>query len=72
MLLHSDFFFVGTAPSDSGVMMHASLITHFMKGAGYPVGGASQIAKNIVPVIERAGGKVLVRATGLLHVTCRV
>jgi hypothetical protein len=26
------------------------------------VGGASEIALNIIPIIERAGGKVLVRA----------
>ena len=31
-------------------------------GASYPVGGASEIAFNIIPVIERAGGRVLVRA----------
>lgn len=44
--------------------MHASLINHFLYGGAYPVGGASEIALNIIPVIERAGGKVLVRANG--------
>jgi all-trans-retinol 13,14-reductase len=33
-----------------------------MQGASYPIGGSSQIALTIIPVIERAGGKVLVRA----------
>ena len=56
--------FTGTAPSDSNVMMNSSLFSHFMSGAGYPIGGASQIAQNIIPVIERAGGRVLVRARG--------
>lgn len=52
----------GTRPSSSHFMMQALLNNHFMNGAHYPVGGASEIALNIIPVIERAGGKVLVRA----------
>ena len=36
---------------------------HFLDTGGYyPVGGASEIAYNMIPIIERAGGKVLVRA----------
>ena len=39
------------------------LITHFTDCGGYyPIGGASEIAFNIIPVIEASGGKVLVRA----------
>jgi all-trans-retinol 13,14-reductase len=38
------------------------LNSHFYDGGFYPVGGASEIALNIIPVIERSGGKVLVRA----------
>ncbi len=38
-------------------------MTHFLdEGGFYPVGGASEIAYNIIPVIERSGGKVLVRS----------
>ena len=33
-----------------------------MNGPYYPKGGASEIAFNIIPVIERAGGSVMVRA----------
>lgn len=33
-----------------------------MHGGFYPIGGASEIAFNIIPVIEKNGGKVLVRA----------
>ena len=43
-------------------MMHALLVNHFLEGGYYPKGGASEIAFNIIPVIERAGGRVLVRA----------
>jgi len=52
----------GTPPSKSNFTMQAALNRHFMKaGAHYPIGGASEIAFNIIPVIEKAGGRVLVR-----------
>ncbi len=36
---------------------------HFLSTGGYyPKGGASEIAYNMIPIIEAAGGKVLVRA----------
>ena len=35
---------------------------HYFEGGSYPVGGASRIAETIVPVIEKAGGKILVSA----------
>ena len=55
---------IGTVPSKLPFLMLADLNNHFQRyGAYYPVGGASEIALNIVPVIERAGGKVLVRAS---------
>ena len=43
-------------------MMHAMLTRHFMYGGYYPKGGSSEIAFQIIPTIERAGGRVLVRA----------
>ena len=43
--------------------MHALLTNHFLYGCSYPRGGASEIALNIIPSIERSGGKVLVRAS---------
>ncbi|KAG0715457.1 putative all-trans-retinol 13,14-reductase [Chionoecetes opilio] len=52
----------GTPPSKAGFPMQALLISHFGKGSSYPVGGASEIAFHIIPVIEAVGGKVLVRA----------
>eukprot|EP00051_Salpingoeca_urceolata_P028315 m.486224 g.486224 ORF g.486224 m.486224 type:complete len:621 (+) comp24248_c0_seq1:182-2044(+) len=52
----------GTLPKDSSFAMHASLISHFLYGVSYPVGGSSQFAFNMIPVIEAAGGRVLVRA----------
>ena len=41
----------------------ALLVLHFNSSGGwYPVGGGSEVALNVIPVIERAGGAVLVRA----------
>ncbi|XP_066955488.1 all-trans-retinol 13,14-reductase-like [Macrobrachium rosenbergii] len=52
----------GTPPSKSGLPMQTLLHSHFAAGASYPVGGASEIAFHIIPIIEESGGKVLVRA----------
>ncbi len=51
----------GTPPPKSPFMMQAGVVNHFQRGAFYPVGGGSEIAFNIIPVIERSGGKVLVK-----------
>ena len=50
-------------PGEGSFAMHAILANHYLFGASYPRGGASEIAFHIIPVIEKAGGKVLVRAT---------
>lgn len=52
----------GLPPSRSSFYMHALLANHYMEGAGYPVGGAGQIAETVVPVIESAGGQALFMA----------
>ncbi|XP_069178023.1 all-trans-retinol 13,14-reductase-like [Procambarus clarkii] len=49
-------------PSMTGFPVLMYLYKHFSEGSSYPVGGASEIPFNIIPVIEAAGGKVLVRA----------
>jgi len=53
---------VGTIPKEASFGMHAALANHFTRGGYYPKGGASEIAFNIIPTIEKAGGKVLVHA----------
>ena len=53
----------GSPPHTTHFGMQAMMIYHFTDCGGfYPIGGASEIALNIIPVIERSGGKVLVRA----------
>jgi all-trans-retinol 13,14-reductase len=52
----------GLPPAQSSFAMHAILAHHYLHGAAYPVGGASRIAAAIAPVIEAAGGQILVNA----------
>ncbi|KAJ4932534.1 hypothetical protein JOQ06_010952 [Pogonophryne albipinna] len=52
----------GNMPKDTSFSMHSLLVTHYLNGAWYPKGGASEIAYHMIPIIEKAGGAVLVRA----------
>ncbi|NXC22619.1 RETST reductase, partial [Corythaeola cristata] len=56
------YLFYGTAPQDSSFLVNTLMVHHYQRGAWYPRGGASEIAFHVVPLIERAGGAVLVRA----------
>jgi all-trans-retinol 13,14-reductase len=61
-VLTAQFGDYGLAPADSSFAMHALVASHYFRGGYYPVGGSSVIAESIIPVIERAGGTVLVSA----------
>jgi len=52
----------GLPPSEASWFMHALLVSHYLGGGAYPVGGSSQIAATILPAIERAGGAVITSA----------
>eukprot|EP00911_Craspedida_sp_UC1_P000596 UC1_evm1s455 len=52
----------GTSPRKAPLTMQAALTGHFRGSASYPVGGSSVIAKAIIPVIRRSGGRVFVRS----------
>ncbi|XP_030057637.1 all-trans-retinol 13,14-reductase-like [Microcaecilia unicolor] len=52
----------GVFPKNASFSLHAILIDHYLEGAWYPTGGASEIAFHLCPVIQRAGGAVLARA----------
>ncbi|MBI4411576.1 MAG: NAD(P)/FAD-dependent oxidoreductase [Deltaproteobacteria bacterium] len=52
----------GLPPARSSFAIHAMVAKHYFDGGNYPVGGSGRIAETIVPVIEKGGGKVLVRA----------
>jgi all-trans-retinol 13,14-reductase len=52
----------GLAPQEASFFMHAILVKHYLRGAAYPIGGSSQIARSILPAIENKGGKVMISA----------
>lgn len=61
-VLAGQFGDYGMPPDEASFFIHAGVVAHYMGGAWYPVGGPGAIARAIVPVIERAGGRVLVKA----------
>jgi phytoene dehydrogenase-like protein len=52
----------GLPPSKASWAMHCMVQNHYLYGAAYPTGGAGQIAKKIIPTIQKSGGQVFVRA----------
>nr|DBA32125.1 TPA: hypothetical protein GDO54_007868 [Pyxicephalus adspersus] len=53
----------GVFPDKASFALHSILIDHYLRGAWYPTGGASEITYHIAPNIAKAGGAVLSRAT---------
>ncbi len=52
----------GLTPKKSSFAMHATVARHYFSGGSFPVGGSSRIVETIDPVIEAAGGTILVSA----------
>jgi all-trans-retinol 13,14-reductase len=52
----------GLPPGEASWFMHALLVTHYLGGAAYPVGGSSRIAETMLPGIEAGGGAVVTSA----------
>jgi all-trans-retinol 13,14-reductase len=61
-VLTAQFGDYGLPPADSSFAMHALVASHYFGGGYYPVGGSAVFAESIIPVIERAGGTVLINA----------
>ncbi|NNE20211.1 MAG: NAD(P)/FAD-dependent oxidoreductase [Myxococcales bacterium] len=61
-VLTGQFGDYGLVPSESSFFIHSMVVAHYLRGAGYPVGGSSRIAESILPVIQRSGGEVVTNA----------
>ncbi len=59
-VLCSQFGDYGPTPKNASFFIHSSIVNHYLEGGYYPEGGSSQIAKKIIPTIEKGGGAVLV------------
>jgi all-trans-retinol 13,14-reductase len=53
---------MGLPPRQSAFLVHAMIARHYLYGGYYPVGGAWQIANDIIPKIRKAGGEVFTYA----------
>lgn len=58
-LLASQWGDYGLPPAQSCFGIHSVIVTHYLHGGWYPVGGAKAIAQTMIPVIEQAGGAVI-------------
>jgi len=52
----------GQVPRDAAFLMHALIAKHYLAGGAYPVGGASSIAREIIPTIQKSGDEVFTYA----------
>ncbi len=52
----------GQVPRDAAFIMHALIAKHYLAGGAYPVGGASSMAREIIPTIRKTGGEVFTYA----------
>lgn len=50
----------GRLPSEESFFIHASVVQHYLNGGYYPRQGSSVFAKQIIPTIEKTGGRCLV------------
>ena len=53
----------GLPPAESSFIIHALIAGHYLHGGYYPVGGASRMAENIIPEIQKSGGEVFTYAS---------
>ena len=61
-ILIGQFGNYGLIPSKASFFIHAGIVSHYLNGAYYPIGGPDRITKALVNTIVRCGGKVLVKA----------
>jgi len=52
----------GLPPAQASFAIHAMIFNHYLGGAAYPVGGSARIAETMAPVIENAGGTIVIGA----------
>lgn len=60
-ILFSQFGDYASTPKKVSFVMHCGVVNHYLEGGFYPIGGPGNIVKQIIPTINKAGGRVLVR-----------
>ncbi|NET48394.1 MAG: NAD(P)/FAD-dependent oxidoreductase [Merismopedia sp. SIO2A8] len=59
-LLATQWLDYGVPPKESPFALHATIVSHYLNGGYYPVGGPGTIAKSVQKVVEAKGGQLLV------------
>lgn len=62
-LMTSQWGDCGMPPGESSFIIHSMIARHYINGGYYPIGGASQMAQTIIPVIQQSGGEVFTYAS---------
>jgi len=52
----------GLPPAEASFAIHAMVFNHYLGGGAYPVGGSARIADTVAPLIEAAGGQIIIGA----------
>lgn len=52
----------GLPPAESSFIIHSLIARHYLNGGYYPIGGASEFAKTMLPQIQATGGNVFTYA----------
>ncbi|PSB19213.1 NAD(P)/FAD-dependent oxidoreductase [filamentous cyanobacterium CCP2] len=58
-LLVSQWGDYGIPPRQSPFAVHATLVTHYLNGGYYPIGGAGTIAQSVKAIVEGQDGRIL-------------
>lgn len=58
-LLASQWLDYGLPPEKSPFAVHATIVSHYLNGGYYPVGGSGKIAQSVQGIVEEHGGQVL-------------
>lgn len=61
-ILLGQFGDYGMRPSAASFFIHSGIVSHYLEGGYYPVGGPQRISRGLIRTIEKAGGRVLVNA----------
>jgi all-trans-retinol 13,14-reductase len=52
----------GLLPSKASFFIHSAVVMHYINGGCFPIGGTGEIARHIIPTIQKSGGKVSMQA----------
>ncbi|ASC71948.1 NAD(P)-FAD-dependent oxidoreductase [Halomicronema hongdechloris C2206] len=58
-LLASQWLDYGVSPEQSPFALHATIVSHYLQGGYYPVGGPGTLARSVQSVVEAHGGQIL-------------